>query len=58
MRQWIDPPSGWMYGFPKIWDSINDPPVPEWLVLNGYPEGEPVAWLRSWYVDEEEDDDD
>ena len=34
-RIWIDPPSGWKYGFPKIKDDDSD--TIEWLVKNGYP---------------------
>ena len=49
----VDPPSGWMYGFPK--------PLPEdrpadwnfrgWLIENGYPEIDAdfaVAHCRQW----------
>ena len=53
MRYWIDPPSGWKYGFPKIWDSINDPPVREWLSTQGYPEPQ-TAWIRTWSAEDEE----
>lgn len=37
MKKWIDPPSGWVYGFPKEipYDIVN---VKEWLVENGYPQ--------------------
>lgn len=32
----IDPPSGWLYGFPKpIPDDVKD--VKEWLIQQGYP---------------------
>jgi hypothetical protein len=35
----IDPPSGWMYGFPKILpDGITD--KIKWLTENGYPQYE------------------
>lgn len=35
---WIDPPSGWMFGFPKIYDkSVDNPDVEEWIVEKGYP---------------------
>ena len=37
----IDPPSGWMHGFPKILprDFLDDSDkLCEWLVQNGYPE--------------------
>jgi len=34
---WVDPPSGWQYGFPKIYDQqgIN---LAAWLALQGYPQ--------------------
>lgn len=35
---WVDPPSGWRYGFPKLYDPEKDGPVTEWLIRNGYPE--------------------
>jgi hypothetical protein len=37
----IDPPAGWRYGFPKVYD--NDPAkqsLPDWLLANGYPQKE------------------
>lgn len=34
---YIDPPSGWKYGFPKIYDKNTDGEVNEWLIKNGYP---------------------
>ena len=47
MSQLIDPPQGWMYGFPKVFDfTPSHPNLPgeeyeqefrEWLVDNGYP---------------------
>lgn len=39
-KKMIDPPSGWMYGFPKeIPESVSDiKEVKEWLVKNGYPQ--------------------
>lgn len=53
----IDPPSGWMYGFPKVIsvEKYNDPnfDLSEWLVENGYPRdqfdsnGKPY-WIKSW----------
>jgi hypothetical protein len=38
MALMIDPPSGWMYGFPK---ALPDPPpedIKKWLIENGYPQ--------------------
>lgn len=51
-KQWIDPPSGWQYGFPKIYDSEVDGSVREWLIREGYPADEEVPYLRSWMVEE------
>jgi hypothetical protein len=37
MARYIDPPSGWKFGFPKpIPKDTKD--VREWLIQNGYPE--------------------
>ena len=37
--EYIDPPSGWKYGFPKVLpESVED--VMKWLVENGYPQHE------------------
>lgn len=56
----IDPPSGWMYGFPK--------PIPheeknvlKWLVDNGYPQREidkleDQFMCRYWYQPKKSDD--
>jgi len=39
MKKMIDPPSGWMFGFPKeIPKDVTD--VKKWLVENGYPQAE------------------
>jgi hypothetical protein len=45
----IDPPSGWKYGFPKeapsnIREMEN---ANEWLVQNGYPQDEVDIWMNS-----------
>lgn len=37
---WYDPPSGWMYGFPKAWPEGLKPTqenVKKQLILDGYP---------------------
>lgn len=33
-----DPPSGWMYGFPKPYDRVKNPDLKAWLVSEGYPQ--------------------
>jgi hypothetical protein len=45
---YIDPPSGWMYGFPKpapknIRDMTQEQ-LHEWFVANGYPQKELDIW--------------
>ena len=34
---WVDPPSGWQYGFPKLYTPSEDGDMTEWLVREGYP---------------------
>ncbi len=35
---WYDPPSGWKYGFPKVYEpSSPDEPLDRTLVADGYP---------------------
>lgn len=41
-KRWVDPPSGWKYGFPKIWDGTGD--LREWLVAEGYPQNK---WIHT-----------
>jgi len=51
MKYWVDPPSGWRYGFPKVWDSEHQPNVVGWLLLNGYPAKDvnfACGYLRMW----------
>lgn len=49
-KVFIDPPSGWKYGFPKeIPDNVID--VKRWLLDNGYPEKDidlAMNWCRMW----------
>lgn len=35
---WVDPPSGWAYGFPRLYDPATDGDMTEWMIANGYPE--------------------
>jgi hypothetical protein len=52
----IDPPTGWLYGFPKAFPGgVTN--VNEWLVENGYPQEEVDCWAdgvpcRFWEVEE------
>lgn len=36
----IDPPYGWMYGFPKKFEPLEGELFDDWLVRNGYPKSE------------------
>lgn len=36
-RVWVDPPAGWCWGFPKVYDGEKDGPMETWLKANGYP---------------------
>lgn len=36
----IDPPDGWMYGFPKRYEPMENELLDEWLIRNGYPKSE------------------
>ena len=57
MRVWVDPPSGWRYGFPKVWNSDEVDNVEDFLRENGYPVKDiPFAckWLRMWEAQENE----
>ena len=47
-KLWIDPSSGWRYGFPKMWDQTGD--MQEWLLSEGYPQQEIDACGKSFYV--------
>jgi hypothetical protein len=48
---YIDPPSGWKYGFPKKAPDnlreMNGTHVNDWLVDNGYPREEVEYWMNS-----------
>jgi len=58
MKIWIDPPSGWRYGFPKRFHREVDGDIIEWMIREGYPEaeiqklGEQFYW-RSWAEESE-----
>jgi len=56
---WIDPPEGWRYGFPKIWDSKEHPNFSKWLLDCGYPAKDlefALNYCRQWAVDAPEVD--
>lgn len=52
---WVDPPSGWRYGFPKVWDSDKHPDLRGWLRTAGYPEDD-LNHVRCWEADVKSDE--
>lgn len=62
MKVYIDPPTGWQYGFPKVYDSRVDGDVHKWLVEQGYPQQEidrlgKSFYFRSWEAKDAPSDD-
>lgn len=55
-KMWVDPPSGWAYGFPKVYDpAVDSPDIRAWLWVNGYPESRldfACEYLKMWEVTE------
>lgn len=56
-KYWIDPDSGWRWGFPKVWDPEEESNLKAWLLKEGHPDPDSVLSIRSWeYVPEMNDD--
>ena len=36
MKQWVDVPGGWAYGWPKLYDPEKDGDFKEWIRSAGY----------------------
>ena len=51
---WVDPPSGWMYGFPAIWDPSKET-LEELLDRHKYPQKWRGLGVRMWEVTEDND---
>lgn len=55
----IDPPTGWLYGFPKEYNPKEGQTCADWLIENGYPKGM-ASWAaehcRSWNDDVKDED--
>lgn len=53
----VDPPSGWMYGFPAVWDKDEYAEIEEFLKAKGYPEKDidmACRHIRMWLPQEGE----
>jgi hypothetical protein len=57
-KTYVDPPSGWRYGFPKAYTE-QPKNFNQWLVANGYPQAEINLWpnqevpCRMWVEEKE-----
>ena len=52
----IDPPSGWRYGFPRVYDEAQDGPMDQFLLANGYPAKDvefALQYMRVWPAEDE-----
>ena len=47
---WVDPPEGWRYGFPAIYDPVKDGKMRDWIVRKGYPLLTIKEYGESWMV--------
>jgi hypothetical protein len=50
MKCYVDPPVGWKYGFPKVFDTEIDGVMREWLIKEGYPEEEINKYGEDFHV--------
>ena len=57
-KTYIDPPGGWLYGFPKLFTKGKAETLDSWLVRNGYPREEIERGMAKYcrYWSEVEDD--
>jgi hypothetical protein len=49
-KVWVDPPEGWRYGFPAIYDPDTDGQMSEWIVNKGYPVSLIQEYGESWTI--------
>jgi len=50
LKIWVDPPEGWRYGFPAIYDPVKDGKMRDWIVRKGYPPLTIKEYGDSWAV--------
>jgi hypothetical protein len=50
MKLWVDPPGGWRYGFPQIWDGSKDLDVDNWMRQAGYPDEVRETYGKHFYM--------
>jgi hypothetical protein len=49
-KLWVDPPEGWKFGFPAIYDSEADGQMSEWIVSKGYPLQTIKEYGEQWFI--------
>ena len=49
-KLWVDPPEGWKYGFPAIYDPETDGQMSEWIVRKGYPLLTIKEYGEQWHI--------
>ena len=54
MKQWVDVPGGWAYGWPKLYDPEKDGDFVEWIRSAGYKGS--LEDVSGWYQEEEKKD--
>ena len=50
----VDPPDGWRYGFPKLWDGEEN--LIMFLIKNGYPDQQvrfALKYMRMWPAEDD-----
>ena len=55
-KMMVDPPSGWQYGFPALWDKKVHPKLEDLLREKGYPEKDiefATQYMRMWRPSDE-----
>ena len=48
--RYVDPPSGWKYGFPKVLPIAYYTDALHWVLTNGYPQAEKDSYGEHFYL--------
>ncbi len=56
MKILVDPPKGWQYGFPKVFDSEKDGTIEEFLIKHNYPVDKVPYVVQNCWCSEVPDD--
>ena len=47
---WVDPPEGWKFGFPAIYDPEKDGQMSDWIISKGYPVQIIKEYGEQWHI--------